>query len=146
MHPQLEPDAGEASPGGPNGRGGRVARLLLRGLALSLVVGILVLLLGPATSLEQSKPGSDKVAHFIAFGLLLWSGGVLFPTVRRLALAAGVVVIGGTTEVLQGFVGRDADLTDFFADAAGVVFTLLVWSIWRGFRPRTARAAPATEP
>lgn len=130
---------------GPGRPGSGRASLLLRGLALALTVLILVLLLGPATSIEQGQPGFDKVAHFVAFGLLLWSGGVLFSRIRRLTLAAVVVVIGGATELLQGLLGRDADWLDFLADFAGVAATLMVWAAWRGFRPRQARANPPTQ-
>lgn len=121
------------------------SRLLLRALALALTVLILILLLGPATSIEQSQPGFDKVAHFVAFSLLLWSGGVLFSRTRRVTLAVVAVAMGGGSELLQGLVGRDADWLDFLADTAGVAVTLTVWAAWRGFRPRQARANPPTQ-
>jgi VanZ family protein len=111
----------------------------LRGLAFVVLAAILILLLGPATAIENAAPSLDKVAHFGAFGLALWSFGVLFPRSRRISLAGMVVVMGGATEVAQGLVGRDADWLDFAADVAGVAVALVAWTVWRGFEPRRAR-------
>lgn len=113
--------------------------LPLRLLAIFIIVGLLVALLGPSTSLEQNIIGLDKVAHFGAFGLVLWAFGVLYPNRSRVQLAIGAVAFGALTEVLQGMFGRDADIFDLAADTLGILAALLVWSWWRGFRPRTAR-------
>jgi VanZ family protein len=114
--------------------------LPLRVVATLILVVLLALLLGPATSVEHDVLGVDKVAHFIAFGLVLWSFGVLFPRRTRVQLAVAAVLFGGLTEVLQGIVGRDADIFDLLADTIGIATALLLWAWWRGFRPRTARA------
>ncbi|RZJ47503.1 MAG: hypothetical protein EON87_00710 [Brevundimonas sp.] len=114
----------------------------LRLLATLLIIGLLVTLLGPSTSLEQNVIGFDKVAHFTAFGGVLWAFGVLFPRRTRVQLAIAAVAFGALTEVLQGMVGRDADLLDLLADTLGIATALLVWSWWRGFLPRTARMRP----
>ena len=107
----------------------------LRLLALITLAGLLYMLLGPATTLEQGIPNQDKVAHFFAFGLILWTFGVLAPRCPRLILAASVILLGGATEIIQGYTGRDAEWLDFAADIAGVTVTLAVWSTWRSFRP-----------
>jgi len=117
--------------------------LLLRVVATLLLVVLLALLLGPGTVIEQNVIGFDKVAHFFAFGFVLWSFGVLFPRRTRVQLAIAAVLFGALTEILQGMVGRDADVFDLLADSAGIATALLVWAWWRGFRPRAART-PAT--
>lgn len=113
--------------------------LPLRVLATLIIVTLLAALLGPSTSLEQDVIGLDKVVHFTAFGFVLWSFGVLFPRRTRVQLAIAAVAFGALTEVLQGMVGRDADVLDLLADSLGVATALLAWAWWRGFRPRTAR-------
>ena len=112
---------------------------LLYVLAILVLAVLSVLLLGPATSVEQSVDNLDKVAHFFAFGLVLWALGVLFRRRSRVVLAIITVVIGGLVELVQGQIGRDASWYDLLADALGVVTALLVWSGWRRFQPRSAR-------
>ncbi|WP_420471086.1 VanZ family protein [Brevundimonas sp. FT23042] len=119
--------------------------LPLRILATLIIVGLLVSLLGPSTSLEQDIQGLDKVAHFFAFGLALWAFGVLFPRRSRVQLAIAAVAFGALTEVVQGIVGRDADILDLLADSLGIGTALLVWAWWRRFRPRKARAPVAAD-
>lgn len=112
--------------------------LLMRLAAIAILVVSLTLMLGPFGAVEAASGVSDKVAHFVAFGLILWSFGVLFRRLPRLAAAALAVALGGAVEVVQGMVGRDADLLDLVADAFGVAVALLLWAIWRGFQPRKA--------
>lgn len=108
----------------------------LRIMAALAFVVVMILLLGPAMALEAQRPGIDKVAHFGGFGLLLWSLGLLFPRVSRVRLAAVAMGIGISTEIMQGFTGRDAEVSDAVADGLGILTALLAWSVWRGFRPR----------
>ncbi|MFN3557866.1 MAG: VanZ family protein [Brevundimonas sp.] len=117
---------------------------VLRALATIIILGLLALLLGPATSFEQTAIGLDKVAHFLAFGLVLWAFGVLFPRRSRIQLAIAAVLFGALTEVLQGMVGRDADLLDLLADTLGIAAAMLIWAGWRRFQPRTARVVRKT--
>ena len=114
---------------------------VLRSVALIFVAALVVLLLGPGTPLEREVVGLDKVAHFGAFGGLLWSFGVLFRRQPRTLLALYAIAFGAVTEVAQGLLGRDASWLDLLADALGVGVALLVWSCWRGFRPRGRIAA-----
>ncbi len=112
--------------------------LPIRLAAFSILAVSLTLMLGPFGGAEAASGISDKVAHFVAFGLILWSFGVLFPRLPRLAAAVLAVALGGSVEVVQGMVGRDADILDLVADTFGVAVALLLWAIWRGFRPRKA--------
>jgi VanZ family protein len=75
----------------------------------------------------------DKAQHFIAyFGLALL--GVLGWSHRRapLLIFAGVVALGGTLEILQAIVGRDAEWGDMLANTLGatagtLAALLLLW-------------------
>lgn len=113
--------------------------LLLRASAFAVLIAILVLLLGPATTMEADFPWTDKAAHFAAFGALLWTFGVLIPRQRRTTLALFALLVGGMTEFIQGWTGRDADWLDLAADAAGIAIALSLWALWRNFQPRRSR-------
>jgi VanZ family protein len=115
---------------------------LLRLLAVAILVVSTALMVGPAQSLEAASGIWDKGAHFVTFGLILWSLGVLFRRLPRLYAAAVAIGMGGIIEVVQGMVGRDADWADLFADTLGVGLALLLWAVWRGFRPREALRRP----
>ena len=90
---------------------------------------------------------TDKVAHFIAYGVL---AGLLYltswighPQRRAPALKVlGVIMVyGAIDEILQSFVGRHADIVDWLYDVAGAVcallpLVLLRWRmrVWTGRR------------
>jgi VanZ family protein len=113
-------------------------RLFLR-LAGALVLVILLgLMLSPGGTIDTGGLIWDKAAHFIAFGLILWSLGVLFRRLPRTWAALLAIAIGAGVEVLQGYIGRDPSWGDFLADILGVATALLIWAVWRGFRPREA--------
>lgn len=113
-------------------------KILMRLTAVAILVVLLTLMIGPFGGVESGSGVSDKLAHFVAFGLFLWSFGVLFRRLPRLWAAALVIGLGGAVELIQGLVGRDASWGDLFADSLGVVAALLLWAIWRRFEPRTA--------
>lgn len=110
----------------------------MRAAAVVMPLVLFTLMLGPFGGVEEASLVWDKAAHFIAFGLILWSVGVLFRRLPRLWAAALVLASGAAVEVIQGFVGRDADWGDLLADALGIAAALLIWAVWRGFRPRQA--------
>ena len=117
-------------------------RLFLR-LAGALVLVVLVaLMLAPGGTIESETLIWDKAAHFIAFGLILWSLGVLFRRLPRTWAALLAVALGGAVEVVQRYVGRDPSWGDLLADVLGVATALLIWLVWRGFRPRKAFQTP----
>ena len=111
---------------------------LMRLVAVAILAVLLTLMIGPFGGVEAGTMIWDKAAHFVAFGLFLWSFGVLFRRLPRTWAAALVIALGAAVEVIQGFVGRDASWGDLLADALGVGVALLLWAIWRRFEPRTA--------
>ena len=73
----------------------------------------------------------DKAEHFIAyFGLTLLAS--LGWGLRRslVFVFAAVVALGGALEILQSFVGRDAEWDDFFANALGALAGLVLAVIY----------------
>lgn len=108
-----------------------------RWLARILLAAVLLALLTPAAAIAAvqdwvrhwlplaatagSATGADWVVHFLSFAAL---GALLFHARRDLPpawLGAGLIVLGGLTELLQLFVdGRSAAVSDLVADALGV--------------------------
>jgi VanZ family protein len=111
---------------------------LLRLTAVAILIVSLTLMIGPFGRVEAASGVWDKGAHFVVFGLILWSFGVLFRRMPRLMAAALAIALGGAVEVVQGLVGRDASWGDLLADILGVATALLLWAVWRGFKPRAA--------
>jgi VanZ family protein len=76
-------------------------------------------------SLTPAPPsaGNDKVAHFVAYGVLMFWFAQLYA--RRIPYAAGFIAMGTALEFLQGWLGyRSFELYDMIANAGGV---LLGW-------------------
>jgi VanZ like family. len=113
-------------------------RLFLRLAGAVLMVVLLALMIGPYQNVESASRIWDKAAHFVAFGLILWSLGVLFRRLPRLGAATLAIAIGAAVEVIQRYTGRDPSWGDWLADILGVAVALTLWAIWRGFRPREA--------
>jgi VanZ family protein len=99
----------------------------------------------PRLELPGRVPQSDKLLHFVAYGLLAflyWR----FAEARHRPLSgrfvwsalAVLVLYAALDEWLQGFIGRSAALTDWLADVLGAVLVLAVLE-WR--RRAAARAA-----
>jgi VanZ family protein len=64
----------------------------------------------------------DKTIHFSAY--LILAILVATATYRRRAFfwaLAGLIVMGGNLEIMQGLVGRDCDIRDEYANALGVI-------------------------
>ena len=80
----------------------------------------------------------DKALHFSAyFGLCLMTTIAVRANRMAILWAAGLVVLGATLEIIQGFTGRDADIFDEFANTLGVVCGLGVG--WAGVAYLRAR-------
>lgn len=114
----------------------------LRVVGAVVLMVLMVLLLSPGGTLETEPLIWDKAAHFIAFGLILWSFGVLFQRLPRTWAALLAIVLGAAVEVVQAYIGRNASWGDLLADALGVATALLIWLVWRRFRPRRAFLVP----
>ncbi len=99
----------------------RVARVL----AILAILIPLILMIGPFGAAEASTGISDKIGHIIAFGVIAGALAVLTPrwTLGRIALAA--LAIGVGVEIVQGIVGRDADVMDVAADIVGISLACL---------------------
>ena len=64
----------------------------------------------------------DKAEHFIAYFGLTLLASLGWGLRRSLVLVfAAVVGLGGALEILQSFVGRDAEWGDFFANTLGAL-------------------------
>lgn len=85
-------------------------------LGVAAVIGVLTLTPAPSFS----APGSDKLHHVLAFAALAFPLPVVRP---RLApwMFFGVVAYGGLIEIIQPYVGRQAEWADLFADAGGAL-------------------------
>ena len=94
----------------------------------------------PRVQIPGEIPHSDKLVHFMAFGvlaLLYWQ----FARVRRgvgprlvWSSAAVLLAYAALDEYLQQFVGRFTDVLDFVADAAGIVAVLAILELHRRWR------------
>ena len=74
----------------------------------------------------------ENSAHPVVFAALAWVAG---RSVRRPWWVFGLAAfLGGATEVVQSFIGRDASWVDFGNDLLGAGFALS-WSAWRA-RPQ----------
>ena len=104
--------------------GAHPLRLAALAFALALVVQLL-LLPEPAFVPSVTAVITDKVLHALVFGLLAVLLHVLAGTRTTFAVFAAVVGIGVLDELHQAFIpGREADLADLLADAAGAAVAL----------------------
>ena len=85
---------------------------------------ILVGTLAPQNRIEVPITGSDKSLHFVAFAALVFP--LIFYDLKNsywiVPLALG---FGALIEVFQPIFGRHREVSDFYADALGVLFALL---------------------
>jgi hypothetical protein len=80
-----------------------------------------------------SVKGGDKAIHFALYALLAWLGGRVY-VARHGRLDRSVLLLwmlvyaayGALDEWTQGFIGRNASLYDWLADAAGIVTATIV--------------------
>ena len=66
---------------------------------------------------------NDKILHFLAyFTLGAMAGGGVRERRKVIPAVLAVIVLGGILEIVQSYVGRDSELYDALANAAGAVF------------------------
>lgn len=93
---------------------------LLKLMAVAAILILLVLMLGPFGGLEKSTGLSDKIGHIIAFAVITGSLAVLRPRWSLPVIACAAFATGVAVEIIQGQVGRDADVMDVAADMVGI--------------------------
>ena len=81
---------------------------------------------------------SDKLLHFLAyFGLAAILAAALGSGRALVYAVAGLVALGGALEIVQGFVGRDAEWLDEAANTLGAVAGAILGLVaLRLLRPR----------
>jgi VanZ family protein len=92
-----------------------------------LVVSALVctiIMVGPFQGVEEAVVPWDKAAHFLAFWGFTALLYVAFPDRRRFDLTLMAVLAGAGIELAQQLSGRDAEMGDIAADAAGAFAVL----------------------
>lgn len=92
----------------------RLALWITAILATGIAFGTLISGGGAVASL-----GDDKTQHLLAFAVLVLPGIALRPR-WTVALVIFALSFGAAIELVQPFVGRQADLADWIADAKGV--------------------------
>ena len=108
---------------------------LSRGAFAVAVLVSLAVLFAPPSDVPASPPGVDKLVHASLFALLALTGR--WAGVSRVVIVPALVLYGAASEVVQGWIGRDAAVGDWLADVVGVLLGLLAW---RWFARRAARA------
>jgi len=119
-----------------------IARALLLAAGLTCAIGMV----GPFQGIERVLVPWDKAAHFMAFyglTLLLFSA---FPDRRRMDLVMLAIFAGAAIEIMQLIEGRDAELGDILADAAGAFAVLAPLYLDQLRRPRVERRQARAEP
>jgi len=107
------------------------ARRLFRTATLACAIAIAWLAFRPADEVEAGLPW-DKANHALAFLVLTFLTGRGWPDLSPARLVLIMLAAGVGIELIQGLpqVGRDADIRDVVADAAGIAigFVLLAWT------------------
>ncbi len=95
----------------------------------------------PVPGMVRTAQVSDKMMHFLAYMVLtffLWVAISPLKKVNWLSWSAWITVgiallYGGLDEYFQGFVGRNTSLTDFAANASGVLVCMVIltfFNLW----------------
>ena len=95
-------------------------------ISLTLIFGIAIAW-GTLMPLEELPPvpGTDKLQHFVAFGVFVLPVCLLMPA-RTWLIFAIAVFYGALIEIIQPYVNRYGELGDFWADAGGAVIGVVV--------------------
>lgn len=93
---------------------------------LTLIFGIAIAW-GTLMPLKElpSVPGTDKLQHFVAFGVFVLPVSLLLPA-RTWLIFVIAVLYGGLIEIIQPHVNRYGELGDFWADAGGAVIGVVI--------------------
>ncbi len=110
---------------------------LVSTLAIALAIGLLTLT--PAHHIPRGDFIWDKLAHLIAFLVLVLPTAALWPRVTAW-VGALAVVYAAAIEVIQPYAGRSAELGDLLADGIGIALGIILGTGLR--RLVAARRAP----
>jgi len=97
-----------------------------------LVFAVVILSLIPPITADTVPlfvlPHGDKIAHFIAYFVLMgWFVQIYYNNSQRIYFAFGFLLLGITIEVLQELGGmRESDWYDIVANSSGVLFAYLL--------------------
>ena len=93
---------------------------------LTLIFGIAIAW-GTLMPLEELPPvpGTDKLQHFVAFGVFVLPVCLLMPA-RTWLIFAIAVLYGALIEIIQPYVNRYGEMGDFWADAGGAVIGVVI--------------------
>ena len=97
-----------------------------------LIIGAIIANLMPAHDLPSLGGISDKTEHIVGYGVLaLWFAGI-YPRTRYPMIGVALLAMGIVIEGLQGAMGwgRQADLTDVYANTIGIVCGLVLALVW----------------
>ena len=101
--------------------------LKYKGLYLTLAIASLILFLSLQTQGELNTKilVSDKLLHFIAYGVMVLPVSLerVYPQFLVFLIA---MTCGGVIELIQPFCGREADIMDFFANILGIILGILI--------------------
>lgn len=119
--------------------GPRLADVVIWALAALALIATLWLSFGTPTRVYRFV-GSDKVGHGIAYAVdtllllfaVVWRPSGSPPLVSKtVPVLISVLALGGVVEVIQGAVGRDAQVLDWLADGVGVAVAAAIFTILR---------------
>ena len=92
---------------------------------LTIIFGVMIAY-GTLTPLEGiAFPGSDKLKHFLAFGVFVFPV-CLFRSKWSWLICLSGVFYGGLIEIIQPYVNRYREMGDFWANTGGVVTGFLI--------------------
>jgi len=91
-----------------------------------------------ATPPQQLFQESDKVAHFIAFAALSFTGRLAFKQVNSYLYWSVMIVLAFSMEYLQGMLqaSRYSSIEDAIANAVGVFIVLIAFGIFYSYKNR----------
>ena len=106
---------------------------LFSGCAILIGWGIL-----RATPPQQLFQESDKVAHFIAFAALSFTGRLAFKQANSYLYWSVMIVLAFSMEYLQGLLqaSRYSSIEDALANAVGVFIVLFVFGFFHRYKNR----------
>ncbi|MCW9023350.1 MAG: VanZ family protein [Gammaproteobacteria bacterium] len=98
------------------------------GIGWFLIALIWYLSLTPAPMPDMGMDNSDKLGHFLAYGVLMgWFAQIYFNLRIRMALVVTFIVMGIIIEYVQGMTDyRSFQYADMLADSLGVLLAFIL--------------------